>query len=54
MSQNSESKITLKVIVNDPHFQYLPRVYQDACLMQICWFQPKSVKRYHMGKPDFL
>ena len=30
--------MTLKVNVNDLHFQYQPRVSQDACLVQIWWF----------------
>ena len=32
-------KMILKVKVNDLHFQYQPRVFQDACLVipgQIC------------------
>ena len=29
---------TLKIKVNDLHFQYQPRVSQDACLVQIWWF----------------
>ena len=29
------AKMTLKVKVNDLHFQYQPRVSQDACLVQI-------------------
>ena len=33
------AKITLKVTVNDPHFQYQPRVSQDTCLGQIWWLQ---------------
>ena len=32
------TKISLKVTVNDPQFQYQLRVSQDACLVQICWF----------------
>ena len=28
------AKMTLKVSVNDPHFQYQPSVYQDACLVK--------------------
>ena len=32
------AKMTLKVKVNDLHFQYQPRVSQDACLVQIWWF----------------
>ena len=33
------AKMTLKVKVNDLHFQYELRVSQDACLVQIWWFQ---------------
>ena len=29
------AKMTLKINVNDLHFQYQPRVSQDACLVQI-------------------
>ena len=32
------AKMTLKVKVNDPYFQYQPRVSQDACLVQFWWF----------------
>ena len=32
------AKMTLKVNVNDSHFQYQLRVSQDACLVQIRWF----------------
>ena len=32
------AKMTLKVKVNDLHFQYKPRVSQDACMVQIWWF----------------
>ena len=38
------AKVTLMVKVNDLHFQYQPRVSQDACLVQIWGFQPESVK----------
>ena len=34
------AKMTFNVKDNDPHFQYQPRVSQDACLVQISWFQP--------------
>ena len=40
------AKMTLKVKVNDPYFQYQPRVSNDACLVQIWWFQLKSVTSY--------
>ena len=32
------AKMTLKVKINDPYFQYQPRVSHDACLVQIWWF----------------
>ena len=41
-----EAKMTLKVKVNGPHFQCQLRVSQDAYLVQIWWFQPKSVMSY--------
>ena len=37
------AKMTLKFKVNDPYFQYQPRVSHDACLVQIWWFKLKSV-----------
>ena len=39
-------KMTLKVKVNDLHFQYQLRVSQDACLVQIWWLQLKYVMSY--------
>ena len=47
-------KMTLKVKVNDPHFQYQLRVSQDACLVKIWWFQLKSVIIYRADKLNFL
>ena len=47
------AKMTLKVKVNDPYFQYQTRVFQDACLVQIWWFQLKSVMSYHADKVKF-
>ena len=47
------AKITLKVTVNDPYFQYQPRVSHDACLVQIWWFQLKSVTSYRADKVKF-
>ena len=29
------AKITLKVKVNDPYFQYQPRISHDVCLVQV-------------------
>ena len=46
--------MTLKVRVNDLHFQYQPRVSQDAYLVQIWWFYPKSVMSYRADKPNFV
>ena len=48
------AKMTLRVKVNDLHFQNQPRVSQDACFMQIWWFLPKSVTSYPADKPNFL
>ena len=39
------AKMTLKVKVNDPYFQY-----HDASLVQIGWFQLKSVMSYRADK----
>ena len=47
------AKMTLKLTVNDPHFQYQPRVYRDACLVQIWWFQLKCVTSYRAEKVRF-
>ena len=45
--------MTLKIKVNDLHFQYQSRVSQDACLVQIWWFQLKSVTNYRADKQKF-
>ena len=47
------TKMTLKVKVNDLHFQYQPRVSQDACFVQIWWFQLKPVTSYPADKVKF-
>ena len=47
-------KMTLKVEVDDLHFQYQPKVSQDACLEQIWWVQLKSVTSYHADKLKFM
>ena len=47
------AKMTLKVKVNDLHFQYQLRVSQNACLVQIWWFQLKFVTSYHADKVKF-
>ena len=47
------AKTTVKVKVNDLHFQYQPSVTKDACLVQIWWFQLKSVTSYRADKVKF-
>ena len=47
------AKMILKVKVNDPHFQYQLRLSQDACMVQIWWFQSKSVMSYQADMPNF-
>ena len=47
------ARMTLKVMVNDLHFQYQLRVSHDAFLMQIWWFQLKSVMSYRADKVKF-
>ena len=47
------AKMALKIKVNDFHFQYQPRVSQDSCLVQIWWFQLKSVTSYCVDKVKF-
>ena len=34
-------------------FYYPPRVYEDACLVQIWWFQLKFMASYHADKVKF-
>ena len=46
--------MTLKVKVNDLHFQYQLRESQDVYLVQIWWFQLKSITSYHADKSNFL
>ena len=46
--------MTLKVKVNDLHFQYQLRVSHVACLMQIWWYQLKSVMSYRADKVKFI
>ena len=48
------TKITLKIKDNGHLFTYQPKISQDACLVQIWWFQPKSVTSYYADKPNFL
>ena len=47
-------QMTLKVRINDPHFQYYWRESQDAYLVQIWWFYLKAVTSYCMDKPNLL
>ena len=47
------AKMTLNIKVNDLHFQYQLRVSHDACLVQIWWFQLKSVTSYRADKVKF-
>ena len=47
------AKMTLMVKVNNLHFQYQPRVSQDACLVQIWGFQRESLTSYRVDKPNF-
>ena len=47
-------KMTLRVKVIDLHVHwYQPRVSQDACLVQIWWFQLKSVTSCRADKVKF-
>ena len=48
------AKMTLKVKVNDFHFQHQLRESQDTCLVQIWWFLPKSGMSHHADKLNFL
>ena len=47
------AKMTSKITVNDPYFQYQLRISQDTCLVQIWWFQFKSVTSYRADKVKF-
>ena len=46
--------MTLKVKINAYHFQYQLCESKDAYLVQIWWFQLKSIKRYHTDQLYFL
>ena len=48
------AKIILMVQVNNPHFEYQLRASQDARLVEILQFQPKSVMSCYADKPNFL
>ena len=48
------AKMILKVKVNDLHFQYQPRVSQDACLVQILWFRLKFVTSDRADKVIYM
>ena len=43
------AKMTLKIKVNDLHFQYQPRVSQDACLVQVLEFKCEYLCRWGCG-----
>ena len=45
--------MTKKVKVDDLYFKYRPRVTQDAWMVQIWWFQLKSVTGYCADKEKF-
>ena len=47
------AKMTLNIKVNDLHFQYHPRLSQDACLVQIWWIHLKLVTSYRADKVKF-
>ena len=47
------AKMTLQVKVNDLHLQYQSRVSQEACLVQIWWFQLESVMSYRADEVKF-
>ena len=44
---------TMALKINDPSFQYQPRVSHDACLVQIGRFQLKSVTSNCVGNAKF-
>ena len=44
------AKMTLKLKVSGPYFQYQLRVCQDSYLVQMLWFQLKSVTSYCADK----
>ena len=46
--------MTLKVQVNDLHFQYQLRVSHHACLVQIWWLYLKSISSHCVDKSIFL
>ena len=46
--------MTLKVMVNDPHFQYQQRESQDSYLVQIWWFSLKFFTSYCTDKPNLI
>ena len=48
------AEMTLKVTINNVYFQYQLRVSQNACLLQIWWFGPKSATSHRADKPNFL
>ena len=45
--------MTLKVKVDDPHFQYQPREPQGAHFMQIWWFLAQIFDEISRGQTEF-
>ena len=52
--KKKEDELILKVKANDPHFKCQLKLYYDAWLDQIWWFQSKSVTSYYANNPNFL
>ena len=48
------ARITLKIKIKDLHIPYLLRVCHNAYLVQIKWFQLKSVTSYREDKANTL
>ena len=51
LSRNGQ--MTLKIKVDDPHFQYLPKEFLDTYLVQILSFWLRSITSYCADKPNF-
>ena len=47
------AEMSLKFKVNDRHFLYQPRLSQDATVVQIWWFNLKSLSSYHVDNVKF-
>ena len=52
--ENKNAQMTSKVQLKKTLFLYQSRVSPDAYLVQIRWFQPKSMTSYRTVKPNFL